>query len=431
VRLPESWTTTTLGDCQGKTTSIDPRKEPETEYDLFSVPAYSAYKPDGARGDEIGSTKQQVCEGDVLLCKIVPHIRRGWVVPAKTERPQIASGEWIVFRDNALEPEFLRRFVLSDHFHEQFMQTVSGVGGSLMRARPAEAGKIRVPVPPAAEQRRIVAKLDALTTGLIRARAELDRVPVLAERLREAAYAEMFDTSGSPHDLAEITPEDAPIIYGILQPGPNLSSGVPYVRPTEITDGEIQLENVRRTSPEIAAKYRRATIKAGDLILTIVGTIGKVASVPEALNGGNITQSSCRIRVDSDKADADFVRHWLQSPQAWKQYDAGRLGTAVPRLNLRDIRGFKIVLPSLPEQRVIAERLDRACARAERVKAEASRARALIDRLEAAILAKAFRGELVPQDPDDEPASVLLDRIRAQRAAAPKPRRGRRKKAEA
>ena len=60
---------------------------------------------------------------------------------------------------------------------------------------------------------------------------------------------------------------------------------------------------------------------------------------------------------------------------------------------------------------------------------EAARARALIDRLEAAILGRAFRGELVPQDPNDEPASVLLDRIRAQRAAAPKPKRGRRKKA--
>jgi hypothetical protein len=67
-----------------------------------------------------------------------------------------------------------------------------------------------------------------------------------------------------------------------------------------------------------------------------------------------------------------------------------------------------------------------AFARADRLEAEAARARALLDRLEAAILAKAFRGELVPQDPNDEPASVLLDRIRAQRAAAPKPKRGRR-----
>ncbi len=71
-------------------------------------------------------------------------------------------------------------------------------------------------------------------------------------------------------------------------------------------------------------------------------------------------------------------------------------------------------------------RLNVAFARADRLEAEAARARALLDRLESAILAKAFRGELIPQDPNDEHASVLLERIRAQRAVSPKPQRGRR-----
>jgi cation transport regulator ChaB len=70
-------------------------------------------------------------------------------------------------------------------------------------------------------------------------------------------------------------------------------------------------------------------------------------------------------------------------------------------------------------------------ARADRLEAEAKRARALLDRLESAILAKAFRGELVPQDPDDEPASVLLARIHAQRAASPKRTRARQAAARA
>ena len=58
---------------------------------------------------------------------------------------------------------------------------------------------------------------------------------------------------------------------------------------------------------------------------------------------------------------------------------------------------------------------------------EASRAARLLDRLDERLLAKAFRGELVPQDPEDEPAADLLARIQAARAAAPKPKRGRRK----
>lgn len=97
-------------------------------------------------------------------------------------------------------------------------------------------------------------------------------------------------------------------------------------------------------------------------------------------------------------------------------------------MNLRDIREFTLTLPSLSKQKDIAKNLGVIVTRAKRLEAEAVRARKLLDRLEAAILAKAFRGELVPQDPNDEPASVLLDRIRAQRAAAPKAERGRKAK---
>lgn len=82
-------------------------------------------------------------------------------------------------------------------------------------------------------------------------------------------------------------------------------------------------------------------------------------------------------------------------------------------------------------QAEIVHRIETAFAWIDRLATEATSARKLIDRLDQAVLAKAFRGELVPQDPADEPASVLLERIRAERGAAPKARRGRRPAAEA
>ena len=116
--------------------SVNPADYPGEVFELLSIPAYDRGSAEIALGSEIGSTKQAVQPGDVLLSKIVPHIRRAWVVEPSAGSRQIASSEWIVFRSKEADARYLRHFLVSDGFHRQFMQTVSGVGGSLLRARP-------------------------------------------------------------------------------------------------------------------------------------------------------------------------------------------------------------------------------------------------------------------------------------------------------
>jgi len=160
--------------------------------------------------------------------------------------------------------------------------------------------------------------------------------------------------------LSEICQEDSPITYGILQPGPEVEDGVPYVRPSEIKGGQIDISSIRRTSPEIADRYKKSVIHEGDILITIVGTIGHIAIVPSDLDGGNITQSSARIRVCQSKADQSYVKNFLRSPLATRQYDRHRLGVAVARLNLHHVRDLQIPLPPLAEQKRIAGILDAA-----------------------------------------------------------------------
>ncbi|QDX26751.1 hypothetical protein FPZ54_12515 [Sphingomonas suaedae] len=432
MTLPESWETIQLAECQARTTTVDPRKEPLTKFDLFSVPSYSDATPDQVTGADIGSAKQEVEPGDVLLCKIVPHIRRGWVVPPPSGRAQIASGEWIVFRDTPLEPNFLRRFVLSDEFHDQFMRTVSGVGGSLMRARPAEAGKIKVPVPPLAEQRRIVAKLDALTARLARARAELDRVPVLVRDFRKRTLGQMFAGDwANVVDLGSLTLPSAPIRYGVLQPGGEKGSGVQMIRVCDLHDMQVAWPSLRRIAPEIDRQFSSARVQDGDVLISVVGTIGRIAVVFGMKEPTNIARAVARLRPDTSKVHPMWLALRLAAEDCQKMFAADAREVARKTLNVSLIKATPIALPPLSVQAAAVRTLTIAFARADRLEAEAARARALIDQLEAAILARAFRGELVPQDPNDEPASVLLDRIRAERAAAPKAKRGRRAKADA
>jgi type I restriction enzyme S subunit len=139
--------------------SVDPSKYPDEIFDLYSIPAFDKGEPEIISGGSIGSSKQIVRPGDVLLSRIVPHIRRAWVVGRESGRRIIASGEWIVFRSDRIDSNYLRFVLLGDRFHAQLMSTVSGVGGSLLRARPIHVAKIKIPLPPLQQQREIAAIL--------------------------------------------------------------------------------------------------------------------------------------------------------------------------------------------------------------------------------------------------------------------------------
>jgi type I restriction enzyme, S subunit len=211
----------------------------------------------------------------------------------------------------------------------------------------------------------------------------------------------------------------APVVYGILQPGPNVAGGIPYVRPTEIDHDIIQTNNLRLTSPDIAARYARSRIVADDVILSIVGTIGKVAIVPSEIAGGNITQSSARIRVNQEITIPRYVAWALRSPILRYQYDKSRLGTAVPRLNIAHVRELEIPVAPVKEQRRMVEKIEELFSKLDAGVAALSRVKTGLKRYRAAVLKAAVEGKLTvdwrAKHPDAEPASQLLERILRER----------------
>ena len=240
-----------------------------------------------------------------------------------------------------------------------------------------------------------------------------------AKRKKKYKEPEPVDTSGLP-ELPEgwcwvsaelIVPVYAPIVYGIILPGPNLDKGVPYIRPLEIQNDEIVVEPIPRTSPEIALKYDRAKISTGDIVLSIVGTIGKVAIVPDRLEGGNITQSSARLRPWRKFITEQYLAEALRSPILRQQYEKYRFGNAVQRLNIAHVRSLAIPLPPIKEQKILTEAIKQRKDISSAFFSIIEKCREELRILENKVLEKAFQGDLVPQDPNDEPASTLLKRI--------------------
>ena len=138
-----------------KSSNITPASMPNQFFDLYSVPIFSTQIPENIQGSQIGSTKQVIKKGDVLLCKINPHLNRVWEITENSDCVQIASSEWIVIRSKIHQSTFLKWYFSSPKFRTLLSSQVSGIGGSLTRAQPAIVKSYLVPVPPIEEQKRI------------------------------------------------------------------------------------------------------------------------------------------------------------------------------------------------------------------------------------------------------------------------------------
>ena len=228
---------------------------------------------------------------------------------------------------------------------------------------------------------------------------------------------DMFPRGWELLDLRELVKPEHPITYGILKPGPEIEGGVPYIRVADFPNEKINLSTIRKTSPLIDDAFKRSRLKAGDILLSIRGTVGRLVVIPPELEVANITQDSARLSIQPI-INRDYVLWYLHSELAQSRMKRAIKGVAVRGINIGDVRALQIPIPSRKEQNEIVRRVEALFAYADRLETHYRTARAQVDRLTPAILTKAFRGELVPQDPDDEPASVLLERIRAQRAVA-------------
>ncbi|MBA3401372.1 MAG: restriction endonuclease subunit S [Actinobacteria bacterium] len=400
-------------------------------YELYSVPTFPTRRPESVDGSEIGSSKRPVRPGDVLVCKINPRINRVWLVadPLEPGCEQLASTEYLVLRTP--DPDlsrYLMWYLQSPRFRDWIKLSVEGATGSHTRAKSGPILKQRVQLPPLSEQRRIVAVIEEQLSRLDAADASLAQAGLRLAQLRRVASTDPFEGDWPMKPLSEVNDSERPIRYGILMPKEDVVDGVLYVRVRDYPRDTIVLHGLRRTSHEIAAKYKRSTLRVGDLLLAIRGTYGRVAIVPSELDGGNITQDTARI-APLPSMDTRYVASYLRSDRAQRYFRSVARGVAVKGVNIGDLRVMPIPVPPLEEQRRIVAEVEEHLSVIDAMRASIERAERRSATLRRAILERAFRGELVPQDPSDEPASVLLDRIRAERKIADATPRRRRVKA--
>jgi type I restriction enzyme S subunit len=322
-------------------------------------------------------------------------------------------------------------FLFRWHLHSGRFKREARITTNIAHLSAHRFAGVEFPLPPLAEQRRIVAaieehfsRLDASSTSLVRVAKLLDGLhraaveSALAGHWGEIRVEEVGD--GSRNALA-IGP------FGSnLKVSDYRDEGVPLIFVRNIRSGRFDGPNPKFVTADKAAELKAHVVNPGDVLVTKMGEPpGETAVYPLDRQPAILTADCIKI-TPSAGFDPAFLAFAIAAPPARRQILSITSGVAQKKVSLARFKTVTVPAPPRDEQRRIVAEIDQQLSLIDALHDAVGSARKRSATLRRAILERAFRGELVPQDPNDEPASVLLERIRAERAAAPKSKRRKR-----
>jgi type I restriction enzyme S subunit len=500
--LPDGWAWATLGELVRPTSEkVEPSDRPDVPYlSLEHIEPHTTRILGRGRGSDVNSTKAVFRPGDVLYGKLRPYLNK----VAVPDFEGICSTDILVFpRKQWLDSRYLMHFLTTPAVVEFANHNSSGV--QLPRIGFDQLATLEIPLPPLAEQRRIVAAVEAVLARVGAARDRLNRVPATLKRFRQAVLAaacsgrltEDWRKQDYPQETATAAIDRLTVTRRELwertelarlkargaipadelwkrrykaaaTPSPDrdmdlpegwewasvaqvarldvgfafrssefTSQGVRLLRGENLEPGSLRWLDVRYWPESKLEGLEHLMIEPGEIILAldrpIISTGLKIARAkPEDLPC-LLVQRMMRFKM-FDASITSYLFICLQTPNFVASLHDSTTGSDLPHITGTGVAEFSFPFPPPDEQRDIVRRVDALFALADRIEAKLAAARQRVERLTQAVLAKAFRGELVPTEADlarregraYEPASALLERIRAERAICPARRPSRR-----
>ncbi|MBE0545894.1 MAG: restriction endonuclease subunit S [Verrucomicrobia bacterium] len=412
-------------------------------------------------------------EGDVLFAKITPCMENGKGAVARGLRNKLGCGttELHVVRPLAdISPEYIYRFLAQDRVRRAAKENFTGTAGQA-RVPTSFIEELELPLAPLPEQQRIVAKLETLLGKVDASRQRLAKIPVLLKRFRQSVLAaacsgrltadwreenstietaevllarikekrlasaktqkektqieEVFDERNLRDDEGDVGLDDIPDTWlscRIGAIGAVCNGSTPSRKQPEFWDGTISWVSSGEVRNNLISETRERITKAGyegssvrllprgSVLIAMIGE-GKTRGQTAILNiQATINQNIAAVVLDHGLVASAYLWRWFQL-----QYEATRErggGSGPQALNCQRVRELPFVLPPLPEQQEIVQRVEGLFALADQLEVRLAKARGQVDKLTPSLLARAFAGQLVPQDPTDEPAEKLLERLR-------------------
>jgi type I restriction enzyme S subunit len=190
-------------------------------------------------------------------------------------------------------------------------------------------------------------------------------------------------------------------VYGILLPGPRLNEGVPYIGAGDVKD-QLRLDDLPRTTQEIASQYPRSCMRAGEIVYAIRGSFGAVEIVPPELDGVNLSRDTARVSPRKT-----VVGRWLcwalRSSTSQNQFDFHELGATITGVNIRDLKRVFLPYPPEVEQEAIADYLDKQTEKLDALISKVRDAIGSLKELRTALISAAVTGKIDVREELHEP----------------------------
>lgn len=395
-------------------------------------------------------TKGRIKSGDILIVKDGATTGKTSFVDSEFPYKKAVVNEhvFICRPSPSIEPNFLFRYLTSQQGQKEILNNFQGSAQGGINL--SFASNTKVVLPPLNEQRRIVAKLEKLLAKVNACGDRLDKIPTILKRFRQSVLAAACSgrlTADWREQHPAVPSWKKENLINLIEEKPrNGFSGksvdlVDYETNTKVltltatTSGTFRHDCFKYLAQDIPLDSH-AWLHPTNILIQRGNTIEYVGV--SAIYTGEPFQFiypdlMMKIRVKKEIADHKFIYFALSDIRIRNYFRDNATGTAgnMPKINQQVVMNTPIELPPLEEQKEIVRRVEALFQKCDQIKARYQKAKAYTDKLTQAILAKAFRGELVPQDPNDEPAEVLLERIKAEKAATQpqkKPRQPRSKK---
>lgn len=388
--------------------------------------------------------EQIVQPGDILMSMANSYELVGKVARADNLIYPSAFGAFLaaVRPTDVINGSYLFNFLKSSEAQRKLREGSSQTT-NIANISASTLGKLEIPLPPLAEQRRIADKLDTTLARVDALNDRLARITPLLKRFRQSVLAAA--TSGrltkDSYSETSLFSEKLKYVCEIFsgyafKKSQYSDSGSKLLQIANVSYGKVIWDEVAYIPIDLAKlEFDKFSLKVGDIVLALNRPITngqlKIAMVKEYDLPTTLYQRVARFRCKNIKINTEYLYIYLQSPKFFNFVKSNLQGSDQPYINTSSVGDFDLEIPAIEEQTEIVRRVETLFAFADRLEARLQSAQTAAERLTPALLAKAFRGELVPQDPNDEPAAELLRRLREARAAdtASKPKRGRATKA--